>query len=83
MSSSRAKIATDVTRILDAAKFPNVLWGWMALNLIQKDVHFSQIDFVIPDEILTPQSTPWLQTDSPNAWILSVIKWGKIAFSTI
>ncbi|RDW65870.1 uncharacterized protein DSM5745_09609 [Aspergillus mulundensis] len=45
-----AKPAADVARILDHAKVPNVLWGWLAVGLVGLDHRFPQVDFVVPDD---------------------------------
>ncbi|KAL2826315.1 hypothetical protein BDW59DRAFT_161154 [Aspergillus cavernicola] len=45
-----AGLAVDVARILDEAGIPNVLWGWMAIALVGKDIGMREVDFVVPDE---------------------------------
>ncbi|KAL2871456.1 uncharacterized protein BJX67DRAFT_377225 [Aspergillus lucknowensis] len=45
-----AKHAVNMARILDEANVGNVLWGWLAVSLIQNDRHFPEIEFVIPDK---------------------------------
>ncbi|KAL4908334.1 hypothetical protein BDW74DRAFT_147292 [Aspergillus multicolor] len=44
------KPAADAARILDHAKVPNVLWGWLAVGLVGLDHRFPQVDFVVPDD---------------------------------
>ncbi|KAL4905563.1 hypothetical protein BDW74DRAFT_177932 [Aspergillus multicolor] len=49
MFEPAARIAAHVARTLDRVNVPNVLWGWAALALVQRDLNFPDIEFVIND----------------------------------
>ncbi|RDW68881.1 uncharacterized protein DSM5745_08641 [Aspergillus mulundensis] len=50
MEKPAAVIAAHVALILDRVNVPSILWGWTALALLQRDMKFPDIEFVIPDD---------------------------------
>ncbi|KAJ5589737.1 hypothetical protein N7450_003709 [Penicillium hetheringtonii] len=46
------RIAGEIARVLDDVGIPNILWGYAALGLVGQVKASSEIDFVIPDELL-------------------------------
>ncbi|KAI9375904.1 hypothetical protein BJX61DRAFT_539359 [Aspergillus egyptiacus] len=45
--------AATIAELLDRARVPNILFGWTAMSLVGDDAGFGEIEFVIPDAMMT------------------------------